>query len=195
MYRVLRLIALILFNICFRIKIVGLENIPDRAGILVANHVSMLDPVMLGIAVKRPVHFMAKAELFKNRLSAWFFGQLHAFPVHRGTADTSAIRTALQILRDNKLLGIFPEGTRNKGEELLPFHSGAAMLAQRTQSPIVPVLIRGTEKLRFRQKIEVLVGRPIQPKEGKKATKEELAEINNLIFEQFTRLNRQEFKA
>ena len=123
------------------------------------------------------------------------FGQLHAFPVHRGTADTSAIRTALQILRDNKLLGIFPEGTRNKGEELLPFHSGAAMLAQRTQSPIVPVLIRGTEKLRFRQKIEVLVGRPIQPKEGKKATKEELAEINNLIFEQFTRLNRQEFKA
>lgn len=195
MYSFLRLIAVLLVKSWFSFSVIGKENIPDKAGVIVANHVSMLDPIVLGVAVSRPVHFMAKAELFKNRLLNWFFRKLHAFPVRRGGADRSAIRTALEVLYSGELLGIFPEGTRNKGEDLLPLHSGAALLATRAQAPIVPVLIRGTHKFRFRQKIDVIIGQPIPPKEGKRATKEELAEINKVILEQFNHLNRQDFNA
>ncbi|HHX02291.1 MAG TPA: 1-acyl-sn-glycerol-3-phosphate acyltransferase [Firmicutes bacterium] len=193
MYKVLRVLAIILVKLWFRFTVVGKENIPETAAVLVANHASMFDPVILGVAVNRPVHFMAKAELFRTPVSSWFFGKLHAFPVRRGEFDRNAIRSALEVLAHGQLLGIFPEGTRNKGEELLPLHSGAALLASRAQAPIVPIVIKGSGKYRFRQRIEVLIGSPIIPEGGKRVPKEELARINDQILTQFTVLNQQEF--
>jgi len=179
----------------FRFTVVGKEHIPDGGGIVVANHPSWFDPVLLGVAVSRPIHFMAKAELFRNPISRWFFRSLHAFPVRRGEFDRGAIRSALELLSSGKLLGIFPEGTRNKGDELLPLHGGAALLASRAQVPIVPIVIKGNKQYRFRQAIEVLIGSPIMPETEKKASKEDLARINDQILAQFTDLSRKEFNS
>ncbi|HKM17647.1 MAG: 1-acyl-sn-glycerol-3-phosphate acyltransferase [Firmicutes bacterium] len=192
-YKVLRVFAVILIKLCFRFKVVGLENIPDGAAVLVSNHASVFDPVPLGVAVPRPIHFMAKVELFKNPISSWFFRKLHAFPVKRGEFDRAAIRSALAVLGSGQLLGIFPEGTRNKGDEFLPLHSGAALLASRAQAPIIPIVIRRSKRYRLRPGLEVLIGRPIRPEAGKRVSKEELARVNDQILAQFTVLNRQEF--
>lgn len=116
MYKALRVLAVMLVRICFRFSVSGRENIPASGAVLVSNHASMFDPVVLGVAVPRPIHFMGKAELFRNRISNWFFRKLHAFPVRRGEFDRGAIRSALEVLDRGQLLGIFPEGTRNRGK-------------------------------------------------------------------------------
>lgn len=193
MYKALRVLAVMLVRICFRFSVSGRENIPASGAVLVSNHASMFDPVVLGVAVPRPIHFMGKAELFRNRISNWFFRKLHAFPVRRGEFDRGAIRSALEVLDRGQLLGIFPEGTRNRGEDLMPLHSGAALLASRAQVPIIPIVIVGNNKYRIFHRVDVRIGTPIMPKQGKKATKEDLARINDQILAQFTVLNRQEF--
>lgn len=176
-------------------KVVGNENIPtDGSAVIASNHVSLMDPVAVAIGIQRPIHFMAKHELFSNRILAWFFNQVYAFPVKRGIADRNAIRTALTRLREGHLLGIFPEGTRNKQEDhVLPLQSGASLFAIKTGSPIIPVVVHGTGKLRFRQTIHVVIGKPIYVKEGQKASKEELVTVNKKILEQFTFLKKQDF--
>ncbi len=136
--------------------------------ILVANHASMLDPVVLGCAVGRPVRFMAKHELFRNRMFGSVLRSLGAFPVRRGQSDREAFHTALEVLSRGEVLGIFPEGTRSLNGELQPPYSGAAVLAEKTGAPVVPVGIIGTHQVMRRGswlprpgRIAVRVGRPL----------------------------------
>ena len=126
-----------LLYLLFPYKIKGLENVPDQDGrhlILCSNHISNLDPVFLLAGIrKRPIYYMAKAELFTNRLAVWFFEkQFGAFPVRRGKGDTGSLETAERIVREGKLMGIFPEGTRSKDGRLGRAKSGAALIAART---------------------------------------------------------------
>lgn len=195
MYNLVRLLALIIVKLLFSLQITGLHNLPENsAAVIASNHISYIDPVVIAIAIKRPIHFMAKQELFKTRFLKWFFYSINAFPVKRGLADRSAIRTGLNILAADNFLGIFPEGTRNKGnEKTLPIQSGAALLAIKGNVPIVPVVVQGTKTLKFRQKILVTIGEPIHLDEGIKAKKAELISVNNLILEQFAVLGKQEF--
>lgn len=173
------------------LEVHGLENIPDQGGaVIVANHVSLLDPVVLGCSIKRPIHFMAKAELFKNPFLNWLFSKLYAFPVRRGVADREAIRTAIQRLELGNLLGVFPEGTRSK--ELQEIHNGAALFGLKANVPIIPVYMHNTDFLKFRRKISVYIGQPIIPKADAKTNKTELLAISNQIAEQFSLLNRKE---
>ena len=123
-------------------KVKGLHNLPPDGGVIIAsNHVNFWDAVLVAIAAKRPVHFIGKAELFKNPLSSWFFYHLHAFPVKRGAPDRKAIRTAMDIVEQGNILGIFPEGTRQDSKA----HTGVAMIALKTGIDVIPAACVGTQ--------------------------------------------------
>lgn len=143
-YRLAWIIMRFLFTL-LGLKIEGADKLPKKgAAIIVSNHVSNWDPIVVGISFKRPIYFMAKAELFENKFSSCFFNWLNAFPVKRGSADRSAIRKAISILEEGKVVGIFPEGTRNRTGENMEAQNGAAMLALKTGAPVVPVACIGT---------------------------------------------------
>lgn len=155
----------------FPFKTIGRENIPDTPGqpplILCCNHISVIDPVFLEMCQKRHVYFMAKEEIFKNRLATWFFAkQLGAFPVKRGAGDTGALDTARRIVEEGKLLGIFPEGTRSKDGRLGRAKSGAALIAAQTGASVLPVAIATkNQKLRLFRPTRIVFGPPLSPEE------------------------------
>lgn len=128
------------------LKVEGLHNLPKTGPVIVAaNHVSNWDPILVGVALSRPIHFMAKAELFENALLRVILRGLNAFPVNRGTADRNAIRQALARLQSGEMLGIFPEGARRKVAPQAGIQPGVAMLAIKSGSVVVPVAVTGTE--------------------------------------------------
>lgn len=127
----------------FRLSVVGAEGVPSSGPVVLAsNHESLLDIPFLVIASPRPVWFMAKRELFEGRFGERVFHALGGFPVERGGHDVRAVRAALAVVRSGRVLGMYPEGTRNP--EFLPFLRGAAWVALVTGAPLVPVGIRGT---------------------------------------------------
>jgi len=137
------------FNTLYCPNIEGLENLQCESGfILAGNHKSLLDVPLLASAVEPHVHFMGKKELFDKRLLNYIFTKLGAFPVDRDGIDINAIKIAMKLLREDEVLGIFPEGTRNKGIELLPFKEGTTRIAAKTKKPIIPFGISGEYKLR-----------------------------------------------
>lgn len=128
------------FMLKFRMKYIGVENIPENgAYILASNHVRSTDPIMMGMGLKRQVQFMAKEELFQNRFLKWFFLKLGAFPVSRGKADTGSIRHFEKALENGALMGIFIEGTRSKDGNFLPPKNGVSLIAWDTKTPVIPV--------------------------------------------------------
>jgi 1-acyl-sn-glycerol-3-phosphate acyltransferase len=135
-------------RVLFALHVEGVEHVP-RSGpaILAPNHVSYLDPVVVGISVRRRLHFMAKKELFRNRLGAWFFRGLHAFPVTRERVDPSTLKHTLSLLAAGQMVLMFPEGTRGAGRTLGPAKPGVAMLAARSGAPVVPVFHWGAEAI------------------------------------------------
>jgi 1-acyl-sn-glycerol-3-phosphate acyltransferase len=130
----------------FRQQTEGVHHVPlTEPFIVAANHVSYLDPPALGAACPRPIHFMAKAELFEIPILGKMISGCGAFPVQRGAADRHAIRKALRILEDGGVIGVFPEGTRSRDGETLHPQGGAALLALKAGVPILPAAIWGTE--------------------------------------------------
>ncbi|REJ36364.1 MAG: 1-acyl-sn-glycerol-3-phosphate acyltransferase [Bacillota bacterium] len=147
LYRVAKSVLRPLFGWYFHWRLEGFHHLP-RTGpaIVAANHVNYLDPLVIGSALPRTVHFMAKHELFENRILAWILPRVHAFPVRRGQPDRQAIRWALDILAAGEVLGIYPEGTRSETGELKDIHSGAALIALKSGAPVVPLAVIGLEK-------------------------------------------------
>lgn len=145
----------------YRVEIVDGHRIPAGGGcILAANHESIVDPFLLGVATTREIRFMAKAELFRLRPAAAVFRALGAFPVERGRGDLQAFGEAERLLRQGDVLGIFPQGT-SKQHRARPWHRGAARLALATGAPLVPVRMTGTRSLPFRAPVRIAVGEPI----------------------------------
>lgn len=132
----------------YRTRVIGAEHVPPGGAVLAGNHVSYLDPVILWSASPRPVHFMAKAELWDNKLLAAVVSRVLAFPVRRGSVDRTALAHADSVLSGGGLVGIFPEGTRHRVQtgELGEANEGVAFIALRAGVPIVPVGIEGTDK-------------------------------------------------
>lgn len=159
----------------FKVKIEGLENVPsDKNFILVCNHASNLDPPVLGVALPVKLNFMAKEELFKNKLFGGLIRILGAFPVKRGARDTAAVKTALEILKRGDVVAMFPEGGRSKSrKELRRGKQGAALLASRANVGILPVGIDSEYK--FRGKLNINVGKFIDVSElaDKKSSSDE----------------------
>lgn len=186
LYSFLRAIFRVVF-ILLGLKAEGLHNIAKKGPlILAANHISYWDAIMVGIATKRPIYFMAKSELFSYPLLGFFIKWLNAFPVRRGIADRNAIKNALSILGEGKILGIFPEGMRNlKGEELKA-QAGVALIALKSGVPVVPVACIGTDRILpcgwFRPLL-VRIGEPINLAgyQGRKVNSTALEEISEEI--------------
>ncbi|KUG04667.1 1-acyl-sn-glycerol-3-phosphate acyltransferase [hydrocarbon metagenome] len=178
------------------LKYEGIHNLPKKGpAIIAANHISSWDPFLVAVASPRPVYFLAKAELYNNRLLAAILKGLHAFPVKRGTADRGAIRKALDILNKGRFLGIFPEGTRTTDTAVQAAQTGAAMLALKSGAELIPVACIGTAR-RIpwgwgRTKLTVRVGSPMdlsvyREQKANSATLEKLSseiikEINLLL--------------
>ena len=128
-----------------RLEVTGKENIPKKGGfILASNHVSLIDPVILGIACPRKLNFMAKEELFKIRLFRFWLNNNKAFPIKRNKSDISAIKEAIKRLKQGLL--IFPEGKRINDLSILDVKPGIGLLARKASVPILPVAISGAEK-------------------------------------------------
>ena len=154
-----------LFKILFRYQVFGKENVPKTGRLLVcANHSTMADPIFLGSAIpNRQMKFVAKAELFENKLLGGFLASLGAFPIARGTGGAEGIQKAMQFLEEGHAVCMFPEGTRSKTGELLPPKNGAAMLAARTQCTVLPIAITAKGGLRPKvfRKMVIKIGKPI----------------------------------
>lgn len=173
----------------YRIETKGIEHLPKSGGVLLcANHISNLDPPVVGITCPRPVFFMAKEELFKAPILKWVLPHLQAFPVKRGISDRGALRTGLKILKEGHVVGLFPEGTRSKTGELGKGLAGAGFFALRSEASVLPCAIVGTYKP-FR-KVRVIYGPPIDFEEmrrnkvsAEEATEAIMAHIKKLINE------------
>lgn len=153
-----------------------------------ANHIHWLDPVLLGVYINRQINYMAKAELFKHKFVSAVLKAVHAFPVKRGTPDISAIKNSLRLIKEGKVLGIFPEGTRSSDGELKPAEPGVAMIAVKTGAPIIPIRIKGNYKLFG--KISIIIGKPVSFEEYKsrKLSGEETNELSQSIMKEIGKL-------
>jgi len=145
LYTILRLLALGLARLLFRIEARGIGHVP-RSGpaLIAANHSSVLDPPIVAAAAPRPLHFLAKAELFSIPLFGRLISAVNARPVRRAGADPAALRAALRILQAGQALLIFPEGTRGDEGTLREAKPGAGMLAVLSKTPVVPTYIEGS---------------------------------------------------
>ena len=168
-YAILKFIGLIIFRIFLRLEIEGQENIPKKGPLLLAcNHISLLDPPVVAVACTRQLHWMAKEELFVPVLGT-IYRWLGAFPVKRGTADRAALKHGIEIMQNNEVLAIFPEGTRSKTGALGKAAPGALMMAGKVRATILPTCVIGTDVKRQGKlwpKVKVKFGKPIEfPKE------------------------------
>ena len=165
MYGFIKALLRCYFRIAYNLKFEGRENIPtDENVIYTPNHRSNADPPLVGSFLKGHISFMAKEELFKNKIFAWLIRSLGAFPVSRGKGDMKVIDTSIERL-DNDSLMIFPEGGRSKDGKVQKGHTGAALIAARSGKRIVPVGVVYGDKLRFRTKVTIKYGKPIDPAE------------------------------
>jgi 1-acyl-sn-glycerol-3-phosphate acyltransferase len=188
-YYIARFAVIIFFKVFTRWQVVGLENIPVEGGLLlVSNHLSNADPPLLSVTLKRSAIFMAKKELFRNPFTGYFLHGFGAFPVNRGQLDRQALRYAEKVLANNKILVIFPEASRSKEAQLKKAFPGSALIAVRTDVPIVPAAITGTEEvvgLKWmvrRPGIQVRFGEPFHlPAKGRRKTREALDESTTCV--------------
>jgi 1-acyl-sn-glycerol-3-phosphate acyltransferase len=146
-YLLLRGFFGLLFHTIWPLRVRGREYVPRTgAAIIVCNHLSLVDPFVVGYASERIVNFMGKEELFRVPVVGFLIRKVGGFPVDRSRRDPAAMRTALQVLRSGELLGMFPEGTRSTTGNMLEFRTGAARLAARTEVPLIPVAVHNTNK-------------------------------------------------
>ncbi len=166
--------ANLFLRLTLRFRVFGQENIPKRGAFIFAgNHVSNLDPVIMGSVCTRKASFFAKEELFQNKILGWWLKGCWAFPVRRGKGDRAALKQALHLLRSGRPLIFFPQGTRVRPGEEDHVFPGAGFLVSKTKVPVVPVyisgsdqaLLPGTKKIR-RFPVNVYIGEPIFFEEG-----------------------------
>lgn len=171
-YRLLKPLVLILFHL----KVKGFENLPEKGGYIIAcNHISYLDPPLLGFAVGRELYYLAKEALFEevNRFFTWLIIAYNAIPLRRKGVDLRAIRHVLYLLRKGEVLVLFPEGTRSKSGHLLPPKPGLGFMAWRAGTIVIPTYIEGAnariwEILLGRKKITVTFGKPYDPRQSER---------------------------
>lgn len=155
--------AWIYIKLFYPTKVIGKKNLPKNQGyVLTCNHYSNLDVVVIGVSLGKKIRYLAKKELFKNKFVGWYLKKLGAYPVDRENADIGAFKFAINTLKNNKILGIFPEGTRNKGADdasLQDLKTGAITFASKTGTQIVPMMLY--RRARFWRKNYLVIGEPI----------------------------------
>lgn len=207
-YSLVRFVVVVFCRSWLKLSVKGSHNIPaSGAFILAPVHRSIMDIPISSAVTRRRMHFMGKDSLWRNKYFGYFFSGLGAFPVTRGSADLEALRRCIIVINSGEPLVLFPEGTRQNGDDLQPLFDGAAYVAIKTQVPIVPVGIGGSEnimpsgsrKIR-RRKCAAVIGTPIYPLQivGTRANRgdvrnltERLAKDMQLLFDESLRISRQ----
>jgi len=176
-----------------RVEVVGKENMPRRGPVIVAsNHVNNADPPILGATMPRRLAFMAKQEMFQWPVLGLAARLGGCFPVRRSEADRGALRKATAVLRRGEALAMFPEGTRSEDAKLHKAHPGTALLALRSEAPVLPVAISGTEKvvlirlpldlIRMRRpRVRVVIGAPFFLPPVERITADEVERCTSII--------------
>jgi 1-acyl-sn-glycerol-3-phosphate acyltransferase len=163
----------------FKVRVEGVENIPKDGPIIMAsNHVSFCDSIFLPLVLKRRITFVAKAEYFDDKKTAWFFRAVGQIPIRRegGSASMRALETARGVLEDGGVFGIYPEGTRSPDGRLYKGHTGIARLAMQTNAPIIPVAMIGTREAQPIGQVKPNFFFPITVRFGKPLTFEHFAD-------------------
>ena len=189
-YKIIRAIGKPLVKMLFRTKVVGTENIPKDSGyILCCNHTHFIDVAFLIVSIPHTICFMAKEELFHNKLANWFLSKMGAFPVVRASATAaSAIKRAEEIVLGGNVTGIFPEGTRSKDGKPKKAKSGVAIIASQTNCPVLPISIYYSGKLKLFKKVTLRIGKLI-PKEQlalQSNDRAELRRVSTMIMDTIT---------
>lgn len=154
LYNAAKVVVNIIFRLIYRIEIYGEENIAkDGSVILCANHSHNFDPFILAVIFPRQIHWMAKKQAFKYKPLAYLLNKVGAFPVDREETDLSTIKNSLKILKQEKVLGLFPEGTRVKTMDLENAKAGIGLIYVKSQAPILPIFIDSNYKLFSKVKI------------------------------------------
>ena len=144
----------------YDVEYIGRGNLPkDGAVIICANHKSVSDPLLLGGILERPIHFMAKQEIFKNKFFAWVLREIGAFPVNRETVEMTSFKHALGVLKNGEIMGIFSQATRKNEINENEGKAGVALFATKSGAPVVPVGISGNYK--WFSKMTINMGEPI----------------------------------
>ncbi|CCQ96447.1 1-acylglycerol-3-phosphate O-acyltransferase [[Clostridium] ultunense Esp] len=176
LYRIGKRLVPPLISFYHRVEVFGRERFnPRRNYVVVGNHVSIIDPIYIAAFYPGILHFMAKKELFVKPFLRWLLTRLGAFPVNREAADLGAIKKALRLLKEGESIGLFPEGTRAEKWDERAFKQGASYLAIKGATPVLPVIIFGSQKALPKgsktlrpAKIRLLYGEPLfpMPEEG-----------------------------
>ncbi len=172
---------LIIFKILYRLEVKGIENIPKGKAIIASNHVSYFDPPIIAAACRGELSFLAMEPLFKNSIFGFLIRHLNAYPISGNAGDLKSIKTICRLLNEKRKVVIFPEGERTTDGIIKEVKPGFAFIAQKTDSPIVPVYIKGAFDVwpitrRFPKlfgKITCTFGPPIHPQDFKHVGKKE----------------------
>lgn len=192
LYRALTPLAKVVCKTVQNCRYVGRENIPKEGGfILACNHMSTFDPIALGGAGRRVIHFMSKDDLFENKALSIFLTHLNAFPIARGKGDMRALEYAQNILKNGWVLGIFPEGTRSADYKPMRAKSGVALIAKATGADVLPVAIYTDTDYKRGTKLTVRFGELIPNAEfgfTEEGKSRELKEASRRIMDEITAL-------
>ena len=177
LYRVIRRPLAACFKTIYKPTIIGKHYIPETGSIILAgNHTNYFDCILVGCATNRCVHYLAKDELMKGPFKFIFKG-MGIIPVNRRTKDKAALQTAIETLNDEKVIGIFPEGTINRTEDIImPFKFGAVKMSRDAKTNIIPFVITGKYKP-FKRSVKVQFFEPIKPNENLEEANQRLMEI------------------
>lgn len=179
------LFSLVMYPL-YRVKVIGKENFPKEGGVLLCtNHINNFDPPIVGMTCPRPVHFMAKEELFNAPLLKTLLPMVHAFPVKRGMSDRKAFRNVLSVLKSGNVVGLFPEGTRSLTGELQKGLAGAGFFALKGEGVVMPCAIVGPYKP-FRR-LKVVYGKPMDMTTYREA-RVPAEEVTRVIMEEISKL-------
>lgn len=161
-YAIIRFLVLLYYKFIYFAKAEGLENIPKNGGFVIcSNHKSNNDPPLIAVLLPRQLKFLAKKELFKNKVISVFLKSIGAISLNRGAADVSAVKHCMSVLKKGYGLLVFPQGKRKKQLESKDFHGGSLLIAQRIGVPVVPAYISGDYKPFH--KVKLIFGPQISP--------------------------------
>jgi 1-acyl-sn-glycerol-3-phosphate acyltransferase len=157
LYAFAQVVLTAFYSLFFRVRVTGRENIPKEGPVIIcSNHISLNDPLVLGAFTKRPIHYLAKQELFRNPFFSAVLRTIHAMPVNREAASMASLKEVLDVLSKNQILGIFAQGRRIKDLDAKNAKSGTALFALKSGAPVIPVKIDSEYKL-FK-KISISIG-------------------------------------
>ena len=197
LYAIAKPIVSLLLKTILPVKFHNRERLAqDPPYIVIANHSSMLDPVIIGVGViGHQVRFIGKKELTKNKLAAWLFKQLRMIPVDRHNSDMEAMRACMRVTKEGGILGIFPEGTRHHEGLMTEMESGIGLIALRSRVPLMPVYITG--KLKLFRRLHVYVGEAIPTEDLREegVNRETCEKLMQRITQTYARLHEAHTKA